>query len=319
LSTAEQVLQAVAAQRRQHPGGQQQVASPRTRVEEQLVEIWAEILKLDRVNIHDDFFALGGSSLHATQVASRLYTNLQIEVPLRYFVEAPTVAQLAEIVTRLKAQGATPRIEEAKADSRASILAVQDSGSRRPFFFLHGQWTGDALYNWELARYLGPDQPFYLLEPYQFDDLVIPPTFEAVAAAHIEALRTVQPEGPYLLGGWCNGGLMAYEMARQLHVQGQTIDLLLLMDPDPPAKSWKWERHIIIRLSHLLRRSQEKQVDWFLSYRYFRLSFWYWKLNKLKHMRATKQDEPGLERSNVDTLPTQLDRVTTRNEVLQHD
>jgi FkbH-like protein len=319
LSTAEQVLQAVAAQRRRHPSGQQPVSTPLTRIEEQLVEIWAEVLKLDRVGIHDDFFALGGTSLHATQVASRLQTNLQVEIPLRYFFEAPTAAQLAEIVTQLKVQGTTSRNEEAKSDSRAPILAVQASRSSRPFFFLHGQWTGDALYIWQLARYLGPDQPFYLLEPYKFDGLAIPPPFEAVAAAHLEALLSVQPEGPYLLGGWCNGGLMAYEMARQLHMQGQRVDLLVLMDPDPPAKSWKWERRIIIGLGNLLRRRQEKQVDWFLSYRYLRLSFHYWRLNKLKHMRTTKKGGPVIERSAMDAKSSQLNEVIPRSEVIRQD
>src|SRR2546426_110717 len=70
-----------------------------------------------------------------------------------------------------------------------------------------------------------------LLEQYQFDGLPIPPTIETMAAAHIKSMRAVQPEGPYLLGGWCNGGLVAYEMARQLHAVGQAVDLLVLMDP----------------------------------------------------------------------------------------
>src|SRR5216684_2215700 len=103
---------------------------------------------------------------------------------------------------------------ETKTDSRAPLVTVQVGGSRRPFFYLHGEWGGGALYCLELARYLGPDQPFYLLEPYKFDGLSILPTFEAVAAAHLKTLRAVQPEGPYLLGGFCNGGLIAYEMAR---------------------------------------------------------------------------------------------------------
>ncbi len=127
LSTAEQVLQAVAAQRHQHPGGQQQVALPRTRIEEQLVEIWAEVLKLDRVGIHDDFFALGGSSLYATQIASRLYTSLQIEVPLRSFFEAPTVARLAETITQMQASGAIDHMPALRARSREAHRVQKSS------------------------------------------------------------------------------------------------------------------------------------------------------------------------------------------------
>jgi len=325
LSTAEQVLQAVAAQRRRQPGGQQQVASPRTRVEEQLVEIWAAVLKLDRVSIHDDFFALGGGSLQATQIASRLYTSLQVEVPLRSFVEATTVAQLAEIVTQLKAQEAIPSTEAAKADSRATIVAVQTSGSKRPFFYLHGQWTGAALFNWELPRYLGPDQPFYLLEPYKFDDLPVPPPFEAVAAAHIEVLRTVQPEGPYLLGGWCNGGLMAYEMARQLQAQGQTVDLLVLMDPDAPVPARRrLVRSVISRCGNLIRLGQDKQFDWFLRvqhvYRYLRFSH-YRLLKNSELMGNGEQGEPGFRRSKggFGPLSLKLKALVPRVETLRQE
>ena len=139
-----------------------------------------------------------------------------------------------------------------------------------------------------------------------------------MAAAHLEALRSVQPEGPYLLGGWCNGGLIAYEMARQLHAQGQTVDLLVLMDPDPPAQH-KWSRRLISGPGKLLRLSQEKQVDWFLAYRYLRLSFYYWRLNQRKRTRISEQGEPGLERSTVDALAPQLTAVIPRREVLRQD
>jgi len=283
--------------------------APRLPLHHQLVQIWEDLLGVHPIGINDDFFDLGGHSLLATRMIDRIAQVYGKKLPLSTLFAGATIEHLA-----------TALMGETKTDSRAPLAAVQTSGSRKPFFFLHGQWKGDALYNRELARYLGPDQPFYVLEPYRFDGLVIPPTYEAVAAAHIEVLRSVQPEGPYLLGGWCNGGLMAYEMARQLHTQGQTVDLLVLMDPDPPAKSWKWERRIIIRLANLLRLRQEKQVDWFLSYRYSRLSFWYWRSNKIKQMRrTTKQGEPGSEQSSVDAIPTQLDAVIARNEVLRHD
>src|SRR5205823_10503335 len=100
-------------------------------------------------------------------------------------------------------------------------------GFKRPFFFLHGDWYGGGFYCLTLARSLESDQPFYVLEPYDFDRNGNPPTFEEMAATHIAAMRAIQPEGPYLLGGFCNGGLMAYEMARQLQAQGQAIDLLV--------------------------------------------------------------------------------------------
>ena len=111
---------------------------------------------------------------------------------------------------------------------------------------------------------------------------------------------------------------MAYEMARQLHAQGQTVDLLVLMDPDPPAPH-KWSRRLISGFGNLLRLSQEKQVDCFLVYRYLRLSFYYWRLNQRKRMRTSEQGEPGLERSTAGALAPRLTAVIPRREVLRQD
>src|SRR5205807_2008150 len=92
-------------------------------------------------------------------------------------------------------------------------------------------WQDVGFYCYQLARALGPEQPFHALEPYRFEGLPAPPPFEELAAAHLRAVRAVQPAGPYRLGGWCNGGLLAYEMARQLHAAGEEVDRLVLMDP----------------------------------------------------------------------------------------
>src|SRR2546421_10220943 len=155
-----------------------------------------------------------------------------------------------------------------------AVMIQAGEGSKRPFFFLHGHWKGTAFFCFPLARELGSDQPFYALEPYQFDGLSVPPTVETMAAAHIKSMRSVQPQGPYLLGGWCNGGLVAYEMARQLHAEGQRVDLLVLMDPGflvYPARL-RLLRTLMSRVGDLLGLGRDKQLDWFLrlqrTYRY---------------------------------------------------
>ena len=144
---------------------------------------------------------------------------------------------------------------------------MQSGGSRRPFFFLHGIWTGGAFYCFPLARALSPDQPFYVLEPYRFDALQVPPTLEEMAAAHIKVLRSVQSEGPYLLGGFCNGGLIAFEMARQLHQAGQQLDLLTIIAPPSPAQYRSFYRATRL-LADLMRWDQEEQSRWFLRSRH---------------------------------------------------
>jgi thioesterase domain-containing protein len=150
------------------------------------------------------------------------------------------------------------KVEKAVTDE--SVVAIQTGGSRRPFFFLHGDWVSGAYWCFPLAHGLGPDQPFYALEPYRFDSL--PPPLETIAAAHLQLMYSIQPEGPYFLGGFCNGALLAYEMARQLHKAGQKLDLLVLMDPMGliyPARhriaagAMRW-------FGKLLRLSEQKQL-----------------------------------------------------------
>jgi Thioesterase domain len=160
-------------------------------------------------------------------------------------------------------------IQEAKAEvasPRERVVEIQVGGSKRPFFFLHGHWKGTAFFCFPLARELGSDQPFYTLESYQFDGLPVPPTIETMASAHIKSMRSVQPEGPYLLGGWCNGALVAYEMARQLHTAGQAVDLLVLMDAMYLGyRTWRrFLRGVISRLGNLMGLGPDKQLDWFL-------------------------------------------------------
>ncbi|HZQ48954.1 MAG TPA: alpha/beta fold hydrolase [Candidatus Dormibacteraeota bacterium] len=102
---------------------------------------------------------------------------------------------------------------------------------RTPFFFLHGQYDSAGFYCYRLAESLDSDQPFYALDSYQFGDAPAPPSLEEMAAAHVAAVREVAPHGPYILGGWCAGGLLAFEMARQMAAAGERVEHLFLLDP----------------------------------------------------------------------------------------
>ena len=158
---------------------------------------------------------------------------------------------------------------------RARVVQVQGGSSKQPFFFLHGSWKGTPFFCISLAREIGVDRPFYALEAYRFDGLSVAPTIETMAAAHIKAMRAIQPEGPYLLGGWCNGGLIAYEMARQLEAQGQKLDVLVLMDAMYLGgyTRRKVVRTTISRVGSLIGLAPEKQLDWFLRLYYVKKPF----------------------------------------------
>jgi pimeloyl-ACP methyl ester carboxylesterase len=160
---------------------------------------------------------------------------------------------------------------------KVPVVPIQTNGTKRPFFYLHIHVVGGAFYNFALAHYIGADQPFYMLDPYMFDNEHMPPPLEEMAAEYITSLRTVQPEGPYLLEGFCGGGIIAFEMAQQLRDQGQEVDLLVLIEPrDGPAPHRLLFRRrfggFIRRFGSLIGLSPEKQLELFLRIRYMGLN-----------------------------------------------
>lgn len=194
---------------------------PETAMEKELAKIWGELLELERVSIHDDFFAVGGHSLLAIRMRSMVQERLKLDLSLRDLFRAPTIASLARLLEQPPDQPASPVLVE-----------IQPRGSRIPFFAVHPA-GGNVLGYADLARELGPEQPFYGLQspvPVLFPEA---PSFEQMAELYIKAIRSVQPSGPYLLGGWSLGGLLAWETARQLTAQGEIIGLLALIDTYP--------------------------------------------------------------------------------------
>src|SRR5207245_5214986 len=199
-----------------------------------------------------------------------------------------------DTVTDDKAQ---TKVKE-EGNPRAKVVTVQAGGARRPFFFLHGDWYGGGFYCMNLARGLDPQQPFYVLEPYEFDRVQVPPTFEEMASAHIEAMRAVQPEGPYLVGGFWNGGLVAYDMARQLHTAGQKVDLLVLIDP-ATHHAHRSLRQAIIRLGSVLHLNQNTQLNWFLRYLYWKIPSYRTKVQESQNLRMPEQVELERKRKEI--------------------
>jgi aspartate racemase len=200
----------------------QAATGPRTPLERQLVALWAEVLGRPAIGITDNFFEQGGHSLLALRLMARIAQQFGQELPLTVLFAAPTVAQLA-------ARLAQP----ASGGTAAMLVAIQPQGTRRPFFCVH-PGGGEVLCYSDLARQLGDAQPFYGLRAVGLDDEAAPhDQIATMAAAYLAALRTVQPHGPYQLGGWSLGGVVAYEMAQQLHTQGEAIGRLVLIDPSP--------------------------------------------------------------------------------------
>ncbi len=206
---------------------------PHTDLERILVGIWEEILRVDRVRVHDNFFDIGGHSLLAMRVLSRMRDALQVTLPLRTFILHPTIEGLVQAIHEAapeSAQGFDP-----------CIVVLRGTGTKPPLFCALG--AGGAAFSYSaLAKHLDASQPVYGLQYSHLPDFEQFATVESVAARYIEAICTVQPEGPYHIAGWSYGGVVAYEIAQQLITQGAEVALLAVIDcqakvPSPPSLS----------------------------------------------------------------------------------
>lgn len=194
-------------------------ASPRDPLEMALVDIWHEVLRLDRVGIHDGFFELGGDLLQALEVAHLIEQRIEAEFPVSSVLEAATIAEMAE------------RVRAARPPQ--CLVPIRRGGSRTPFFCVHDQ-SGEILCFRALAEHLSEQRPVHgLRAPKMADDASL--RVETLAATYVEALRAVQADGPYLIGGNCLGGVIAYEMAQQLTRAGARVALLVLFDTAFPS------------------------------------------------------------------------------------
>ena len=209
--------------------------SPRTTIEHEIVQIWEKLLSPGRpIGALDDFFEIGGHSLLAMQMLAELERVRGQRVPLAWLFESSTVESLAEKL------GA--KLLDAK---EPPLVVLQEQGRDRPIVFVHGDWTGGGWYARRLAPLVAPESPFFVLPTIGADGEILPWTIEAMAARHLEELRKVQPHGPYRLVGFCVGGVIAFEMGRQLLAAGDVIERLIVIDSDPVNARLQSARRIL--------------------------------------------------------------------------
>jgi amino acid adenylation domain-containing protein len=201
----------------------------RSETERALVALWRELLDRAEVGITDNFFELGGQSLLAVRLMGQIRERYGISAPLATLFERPTIEQLAQLIDA-RTGATTPE--------RSPLVALRASGRRPPLFFVHPV-GGDVLCYAELASALGPDQPFFGLQapdpaprPAAASDDARPDAtaIAAMATSYVAAIRERQPEGPYRIGGWSMGGVVAYEAAQQLRRAGEPVALLAMID-----------------------------------------------------------------------------------------
>ncbi|MEB2548537.1 amino acid adenylation domain-containing protein [Burkholderia gladioli] len=203
---------------------QAQYEAPQGDTEQTIAALWAELLGVERVGRHDNFFALGGHSLLATRMLARLRESFGHDVSIRTLFEAPTVSQLA------------PRVHTAvQSDALAMLLPIQTLGSKPPLFCIHPAGG----FSWPyagLAHHL-PDRPLYGLQARalaEADEQV--ESIEEMALDYVRQIRGVQPSGPYHLLGWSLGCHIAHAIATQLQLAGESVALLAMLDGYPMAE-----------------------------------------------------------------------------------
>ncbi|GCF09825.1 hypothetical protein KDI_33890 [Dictyobacter arantiisoli] len=215
--------QALPVPNEQHLSHRTQYMAPQTPLQEELALMWADLLHTSQVGIHDHFFDIGGNSLLAVQLLDRMHQRLGTSLSFVSLFNASTIEQQAEL---LQSQTQHRR-------SWTPLVAIQQTGHKAPFFCVHPV-IGTVYSYVRLAHLLRDDRPFYGLQAYGFySDQTPYTTIEEMATSYVEALLAVQPEGPYYLGGHSSGGMIAYEMARQLQSRGAEIALLALLDSVP--------------------------------------------------------------------------------------
>ncbi len=215
LDTPAKVLSVLERARRRGRGLKEDAAPPRNEIERTLCRIWAEELGLSEVGIRDDYFELGGTSLAAVSIFARLEREIGPRIPLATLMEAKTVEALAARLVH--------------GDEIGSLVVLSEEGSGIPLFLIHDA-DGETLLYRNLARRL-PGRPVYGIQPHGGGGFPIRHTrIEEMVAHYLSEIRKVRPHGPYLLGGLCAGGVLAFEMARQLELAHEEARLVAIFD-----------------------------------------------------------------------------------------
>ncbi|MGB8356511.1 MAG: thioesterase domain-containing protein, partial [Chthoniobacteraceae bacterium] len=214
------------------------------------------VLRVEHISIYDDFFELGGHSLMAVSLFTEIEQKLGRKLPLATLFQATTLEQIASVIQQ---KGWTA--------PWSPLVPIQPLGTKEPFFCIHGADGAVLFYN-KLASLFAPDQPVYGLQAQGLDGgHIVHSSMEAMAALYIKEIRAVQGKGPYFLGGYSFGGLLALEMAIQLRAQGEPVAMVALLDannPAMPARRYTLQERIVLRTRVIAGLSLKQKIAFVL-------------------------------------------------------
>lgn len=199
------------------------LVAPRDSVEIRLVCIWEELLNTHPIGVHDNFFEIGGHSLLAVQLMAKIQQEWQLELPVSTLMRLPTVEALANIIRN-----------DEKIACESLLVPLNTRKNKHSLFLIH-PFGGTVFCYLALVRHLEAEHSVYAVQSpgvYKADAVEI--SIEDIAAQYIQVIQEQQPQGPYYLGGWCFGGVLAFEIAHQLLQAGEFISMVALMDSRAP-------------------------------------------------------------------------------------
>ena len=263
----------------ERPDLDEEFVAPRNDIERTLAQFWSELLGVQKIGIHDSFFDLGGHSLIAVRLFRMIKKEFATDLPISVLFQAPTIAQCADLIAEAAGPATARGGEAAASETAAGHVSPPPLSVRRlvhvvpmhpgrnalntPLFVCAGMF-GNVLNLRHLAEQIGHDRPVYGLQARGlYGDQPPHETFEEMASDYLTEVRHVQPSGPYLLSGFSGGGLVAYEMARQLVEAGEEVDLVVLLDtPFPEDVHLSRADRIAMKLQDLKREGASYAIDW---------------------------------------------------------
>jgi acyl transferase domain-containing protein/thioesterase domain-containing protein len=236
-------------------------------IERTLVGFWQELLGVRKVGLRDSFFDLGGHSLIAVRLFARIKKTYSVEFPISILFEAPTIERCAAAIRQaLQIDAHSELAAPAAAQARHTYLVPMhpgQGGGKTPFILVAGMF-GNVLNLRHLAHLLGNERRFFGLQAQGLYGTQPPhEKFEEMASAYLAEVRTVQPHGPYLLGGFSGGGITAYAMALELVAAGEEVALLAMLDTAlPQSPKLRANERARIHWDRVRRRGPAYVTEW---------------------------------------------------------
>jgi thioesterase domain-containing protein/acyl carrier protein len=257
---------------------------PKDDIELTLVGFWEELLGVDQVGTQDSFFDLGGHSLVAVRLFAKIQQTYDVDYPISILFEAPTISACAdllrEVVGEVEAISEDESSEKSHKARYTHLVPMHSSKSSKltPFFLVAGMF-GNVLNLRHLAQLIGEERPFYGLQARGlYGDHAPHETFEEMASDYIAEIKTVQANGPYILGGFSGGGITAYEMAKQLKAAGDEVAQVIFLDTPLPYND---PLSSVDRMSIHWQRVRTKGVAYFAEWAKNRYE---WELKKFRSL-----------------------------------